>query len=143
LTHGRGGTILVGSRHATEGRPGRNQLLEPEVRTVRSFILRGIIALVVTSFIPPAQSHAQTTRPPNIVFILADDLGYAELGCYGQKKMRTPCLDQLAREGVRFTQFYCGNAVCAPSRCVLMTGKHAGHALVRDKWEPSDRVGAE
>jgi arylsulfatase A len=100
---------------------------------VRSAILRGIIALVVTSFIiPPAQSHAETTRPPNIVFVLADDLGYAELGCYGQKKIRTPCLDQLAREGVRFTEFYCGNAVCAPSPCVLMTGKHAGHAFVRD-----------
>jgi Sulfatase len=133
LTRGRVGTILVGSRHATEGRPGRNQLLEPEVRTVRSVIRRGIIALIVTSFIiAPAQSRAQTTRPPNIVFILADDLGYAELGCYGQKKIRTPCLDQLAREGVRFTQFYCSNAVCAPLRCALMTGKHAGHAFVRD-----------
>jgi arylsulfatase A-like enzyme len=68
---------------------------------------------------------------PNIIFILADDLGYAELGCYGQKKIRTPNLDRMAGEGMRFTQNYCGNAVCAPSRCVLMTGKHPGHAAIR------------
>lgn len=70
--------------------------------------------------------------PPNIVYILADDLGYAELGCYGQEKINTPNLDRLAAEGIRFTQHYCGNAVCAPSRCVLMTGKHPGHAYVRN-----------
>jgi arylsulfatase A-like enzyme len=70
-------------------------------------------------------------KKPNIVFILADDLGYAELGCYGQKKIRTPHLDKLAAEGMRFTRHYSGNAVCAPSRCVLMTGKHPGHAWVR------------
>ncbi len=71
-------------------------------------------------------------RRPNIVFILADDLGYGELGSYGQTKIRTPHLDRLAAEGMRFTNFYSGNAVCAPSRCCLMTGKHAGHAWVRD-----------
>ena len=69
---------------------------------------------------------------PNIVFILADDLGYSELGSYGQKKIKTPRIDQLAAEGMRFTQCYSGNAVCAPSRCVLMTGKHPGHAIVRN-----------
>src|SRR5271165_4633469 len=69
-------------------------------------------------------------RPPNIVFILADDLGYAELGSYGQKKIKTPHLDRLAAEGMRFTQHYAGSPVCAPSRCVLMTGKHPGHAIV-------------
>ncbi|HIG80270.1 MAG TPA: hypothetical protein EYQ62_01200, partial [Verrucomicrobiales bacterium] len=61
-------------------------------------------------------------QKPNIIFIMADDLGYSELGSYGQKKIKTPHLDQLAREGMRFTANYCGNAVCAPSRCVLMTG---------------------
>ena len=66
---------------------------------------------------------------PNIVFIMADDLGFAELGCYGQKKIRTPHIDRLAREGMKFTRNYAGNAVCAPSRCVLMTGKHPGHAM--------------
>ncbi len=69
---------------------------------------------------------------PNIVFILADDLGYRELGCYGQEKIKTPRIDQLAAQGMRFTRAYSGNAVCAPSRCVLMTGKHPGHATVRD-----------
>ncbi len=69
--------------------------------------------------------------PPNVVFILADDLGYRELGSFGQRKIRTPRLDQLANEGMRLTQHYSGNAVCAPSRCVLMTGKHPGHAFVR------------
>lgn len=78
---------------------------------------------------------ADRTRSPNIVFILADDLGYAELGCYGQKKIRTPRLDRMAAEGLRFTQLYAGNAVCAPSRCVLMTGKHAGHAHIRNNKE--------
>jgi arylsulfatase A len=76
-----------------------------------------------------------TPRPPNIVLILADDLGFAELGCYGQKKIRTPEIDKLAAGGVRFTQFYAGNAVCAPSRCCLMTGRHPGHATIRDNRE--------
>jgi arylsulfatase len=80
-------------------------------------------------------ADATRDRAPNIVFILADDLGYAELGCYGQKKIKTPNLDRMAAEGLRFTQFYTGNAVCAPSRCVLMTGKHPGHAHVRDNKE--------
>ncbi|MDF1810582.1 MAG: arylsulfatase [Verrucomicrobiales bacterium] len=69
---------------------------------------------------------------PNIVFILADDLGWAELGCYGQQKIKTPRIDSIARDGMKFTRAYSGNAVCAPSRCVLMTGKHPGHATVRN-----------
>jgi arylsulfatase A-like enzyme len=71
-------------------------------------------------------------RKPNIVLLIADDLGYGDLGCYGQKKIRTPNLDRMAAEGMRFTQGYAGNAVCAPSRCVLMTGLHPGHAYVRN-----------
>lgn len=67
----------------------------------------------------------------NIVFILADDLGWGELGSYGQEKIPTPNIDRLAREGMRFTQFYSGAPVCAPARCVLMTGKHLGHAEIR------------
>ena len=66
---------------------------------------------------------------------MADDLGYSELGSYGQKLIQTPHLDQLARQGMRFTRNYAGNAVCAPSRCVLMTGKHPGHAWVRNNSE--------
>ncbi len=68
---------------------------------------------------------------PNIVYILADDLGYAEVGCYGQKKIKTPNIDKLAAKGMKFTQHYSGNPVCAPSRCALMTGKHTGHTQVR------------
>jgi arylsulfatase A len=69
---------------------------------------------------------------PNVVFIVADDLGYGDLGCYGQKKFRTPNLDRLAGEGMRFTQHYSGHNVCAPARCVLMTGLHPGHGYIRE-----------
>jgi arylsulfatase A-like enzyme len=72
-----------------------------------------------------------SAAPPNIVFILADDLGYGDLGCYGQRQIQTPNLDRMALEGMRFTQCYAGSTVCAPSRCCLMTGKHTGHATVR------------
>lgn len=68
---------------------------------------------------------------PNILFILADDLGYGDVGCFGQRKIATPGIDRLAEEGMRFTQAYAGAAVCAPSRCCLMTGLHTGHARVR------------
>ncbi|MAW62055.1 MAG: hypothetical protein CMJ94_14655 [Planctomycetes bacterium] len=78
---------------------------------------------------------AAPASPPNIVFVLADDLGWGELGCYGQTKIRTPRLDALAAEGIRFTDHYAGAPVCAPSRCVLMTGQHPGHAYVRDNTE--------
>lgn len=68
---------------------------------------------------------------PNIILIVADDLGYGDLGCYGQASIKTPNLDKLAAEGIRFTDFYAGSTVCAPSRCALMTGLHTGHARVR------------
>ena len=74
---------------------------------------------------------AEKARVPNIVFILADDLGYGDLGCYGQKVITTPHLDQMAADGMRFTHFYAGATVCAPSRSVLMTGQHHGHTRVR------------
>jgi arylsulfatase A len=80
-------------------------------------------------------SVAQTRRSPNIIFILADDLGYGDVGAYGQTKIRTPNIDRLAAEGIKFTDFYAGSPVCAPSRCVLMTGKHGGHAYIRDNRE--------
>lgn len=76
--------------------------------------------------------NAADGRKPNIIFILADDLGHGDLGSYGQTKIKTPHLDQLAKEGMRFTNFYAGCSVCAPSRCTLMTGRHLGHATVRD-----------
>jgi len=73
----------------------------------------------------------QSQRRPNIVFIMADDMGYADLGCYGQKYIKTPNIDKLATEGMRFTDAYAGCTVCAPSRSVLMTGKHTGHTSIR------------
>lgn len=78
--------------------------------------------------------HAEEPLP-NIVFILADDLGTFELGCYGQKKIKTPIIDRLAEQGMRFTRFYAGNNVCATSRCCLLTGMHPGHATIRDNRE--------
>ncbi len=102
---------------------------------------------------PPVQSMAKQnsdtpteTRQPNIIYILADDLGYGELGCYGQKKIKTPNLDDLAQSGMRFTQHYSGSAVCACSRCVLLTGKHTGHAYIRANkemggWGPNEPEG--
>ena len=70
-------------------------------------------------------------QPPNFVFIMADDMGVFDLGCYGQTKIKTPCMDRLAAEGMRFTSCYSGGSVCAPSRSVLMTGQHTGHTTVR------------
>lgn len=83
---------------------------------------------------------AAASPQPNILFIMADDLGYADLGCYGQTKIRTPNIDRLATQSTRFTDVYAGATVCAPSRCVLMTGRHTGHCLIRGN---SPRVGGE
>lgn len=77
----------------------------------------------------------QARDKPNVIFILADDLGYGDLGCYGQKMIQTPNIDQLAANGIRFTQFYAGTSVCAPSRAALMTGLHTGHTPVRGNFE--------
>lgn len=85
----------------------------------------------------PLAAQASSARP-NIIFILADDLGYGDLGCYGQHRIRTPHLDRMAAEGLRFTQAYAGSTVCAPSRCTLMTGLHTGHAQVRGNGFESD-----
>ena len=90
-----------------------------------------LLFFAVLSFSLVASAFA-LDRKPNVIFILADDLGFRELGCYGQEKIKTPRIDQLAGEGMRFTRAYSGNAVCAPSRCVLMTGKHPGFATVRN-----------
>jgi arylsulfatase A-like enzyme len=83
-----------------------------------------------------AAAAAQTPRLPNVIFVMADDLGYADIGCYGQRDILTPHIDSLATDGLRFRQVYAGSTVCAPSRCCLMTGKHTGHATVRGNAEP-------
>ena len=93
------------------------------------FLLPGIL---LCYFFSPALIVAQGPERPNIVFIMADDLGYGDLSCYGQQLMRTPNIDRLAQEGMRFTQAYAGGPVCAASRAVLMTGLHNGHAPARD-----------
>ena len=74
-------------------------------------------------------------RKPNIIYILADDLGYGDLGCYGQKDIQTPHIDRLDAGGIRFTDHYSGSAVCAPARCMLLTGLHSGHAYRMGKWK--------
>src|SRR5260221_1355446 len=79
----------------------------------------------------PLQARLLAKHKPNILFILADDLGYGDLGCYGQTRIKTPNIDRLAAEGVRFTQCYAGSTVCAPSRASLMTGFHTGHGRIR------------
>jgi len=84
---------------------------------------------------PRPSAARRLNGKPNIIFIMADDLGYKELGCYGQQKIKTPNVDLLASEGMRFTDYYTGSAVCAPARCNLMTGKHGGHAYIRNNSE--------
>lgn len=104
-----------------------------QIHIVSFFIaLIGLVACKTTS---PKQNSDHSK--PNIIYILADDLGYGELGCYGQKLIETPHIDQLAKDGILFTQHYSGAPVCAPSRCMLMTGKHPGHAQIRgnDEWK--------
>ena len=95
----------------------------------------------------PDALRAKASGRSNIIFILADDLGYGDLECYGQKRIRTPQIDRLAAEGMRFTQCYAGSTVCAPSRCTLMTGLHTGHARIRGNaqvpLEPDDVTVAE
>jgi len=105
----------------------RRDFLRTAVRTgagAAAFSLAGITAC-----------RAARGAKPNIVIILADDLGWSQLGCYGETKIRTPHIDRLAAEGTRFTQAYSGSPVCAPSRCVLLTGLHSGHAHIRDNEE--------
>ncbi|HEY1067225.1 MAG TPA: sulfatase-like hydrolase/transferase, partial [Pirellulales bacterium] len=91
--------------------------------------LLDLVRAVVAAICCAASLHA---APPNVIFLLADDLGYGDLGCYGQTKIRTPAIDKLAAEGMRFTQHYSGSNVCAPSRCCLMTGRHTGHGYIRE-----------
>jgi arylsulfatase A-like enzyme len=92
-----------------------------------------LLFLIVACLASPtfAKKKTSNSSQPNILLLLADDMGYGELGCYGQKIIQTPHLDQLATHGIRFTDFYAGNAVCSPSRASLITGKHSGHATIR------------
>ncbi len=102
----------------------------------RTATLLLILIFSVHLFTSCSESDDKNSKKPNIIYILADDLGYGELGCFGQDKIETPNIDNLAESGITFTQHYSGSPVCAPSRCVLLTGKHSGHSYIRgnDEW---------
>src|SRR4051794_19938324 len=124
-------------------------------RAYKNSLLLAIIWLLASWLPCPAansaldalQARLQHKNQPNIIFILADDLGYGDLGCYGQTKIKTPNIDRLAAEGLRFTQCYAGSTVCAPSRACLMTGLNTGHVRVRGNaavpLQPEDVTVAE
>ena len=123
-------------------------------QTRREFLKMAGFALAsmgAPSMLPGCAGVGQVTgiggKRPNIIFILADDLGYGDVGCFGQKIIQTPNIDRMAAEGMRFTDHYAGSTVCAPSRCALMTGMHTGHCLVRGNalvpLRPSDITVAE
>ena len=106
-----------------------------------------LVALGLAMLAGGAAPSGQPARRPNILLIQADDLGYGDLGAYGQARFQTPSLDRLAAQGIRFTQYYAGSTVCAPSRTVLMTGLHTGHAWIRGNGDiplrPEDVTAAE
>ena len=95
-----------------------------------------LMSFLITTYSCQKKDENKVVQKPNIIYILADDLGYGELGVYGQEKIKTPNIDALAATGMLFTQHYSGAPVCAPSRYMLLTGKHAGHARIRgnDEW---------
>jgi len=100
--------------------------------TRRTFLQQAAAASALA--LAPAPAFA-ANRKPNIVYIVADDAGYGDIGCYGQDKFATPNIDRLAEEGLTFTDHYAGSTVCAPSRCVLMTGRHTGRCYIRGNRE--------
>jgi arylsulfatase A-like enzyme len=100
-------------------------------RSKFGFLISLLLGLYLAEPLSAAIPRPPRNPKPNIIFILADDLGYGDLGCYGQAKIKTPNLDQLAKEGMRFTSFYAGSTVCGPSRAALMTGFHTGHTIIR------------
>ena len=106
-----------------------------------------VLLLATPLLLPLAADPVHAADRPNVVFIMADDLGYGDLGCYGQQRIKTPAIDRLAAEGMKFTDFYAGSTVCAPSRGVLMTGYHTGRCFIRgngkDNLRPSDVTIAE
>lgn len=103
-----------------------------------ALMIVGVFSLLCTLGLTTCVNGEETgeaVRPPNVIFILADDLGYGDLSCYGQTHFTTPNIDALAKNGLKFSQGYSGSTVCAPSRCCLMTGLHSGHAVVRGNQE--------
>lgn len=105
---------------------------QPFILTLMSTVT---CAATATNKAPENTTPPQSNTPPNILFILCDDMGYGDLGCYGQPFIRTPHIDTMANEGMRFTQAYAGSPVSAPSRASFMTGQHSGHCEVRGNKE--------
>ena len=117
--------------------------MNPRIQPSRNPITRFVTLCLATVFCSAAFAAnvcPATSAPPNVILLLADDLGYNDLGCYGQEHIKTPNIDRIAKEGIQFTQFYSGQAVCAPARCVLLTGKHTGHTYVRNNGKPKGRA---
>jgi arylsulfatase A-like enzyme len=106
---------------------------------LKPYFINGFAGIVTLSFGGCSAQKSALHKKPNIVFILADDLGYCDPGCYGQKIIETPNIDALANTGIRFTQYYSGAPVSAPCRCVLLTGKHTGHSFIRGNNEWRER----
>ena len=102
----------------------------------RTFIKQTGLAATALS-LPAIANAASTIKQPNIIYIMADDLGYGDFSCFGQTPFTTPNLDRMAQEGMKFTAHYSGSTVCAPSRCSLMTGLHTGHTFIRGNKEIS------
>ena len=102
-------------------------------------VILSLLCIPVSPLLTAENSAQKQTKKPNIIYILADDLGYGALGCYGQKLIETPYVDQLAKDGMRFTQNYSGTAVSGPSRCITLTGLHSGHAYIRGNDEMGSR----
>lgn len=97
----------------------------------RVLLFSETLLIAVSSGYAQKKQLNESKQTPNVVFILADDLGIGDLGCYGQTRIKTPAIDALAKQGMKFTQHYSGSTVSAPSRCVLLTGKHTGHSFIR------------
>jgi arylsulfatase len=106
---------------------------------VKQYVITGFAGIVTATVAGYSAKSDILNKKPNIVFILADDLGYGDPGCYGQKIIETPNIDALANNGIRFTQYYSGSPVSAPSRCILLTGKHSGHSFIRGNGEWPER----
>ena len=114
---------------------------------IKNLFLPAVSLLTLSAGAKEKETVLKPNAKPNIVFILADDMGYNELGCFGGKVIETPNIDRLAKQGIVFTNFYCGSNLCAPSRGSLMTGKHTGHATIRDNkplpFEGNEPIKAE
>lgn len=104
-------------------------------------MVRVILALLAVAIVPAFVQAQDKKRPPNVIIIYADDLGYADLGCFGAKKIKTPNLDRMAKQGTRFTSFYVAQAVCSASRAALMTGKYSNRAGILGALGPASKTG--